>query len=173
MFNMNIVFLLLFVSLFSGCATMLHGKTQDVAIHSEPPGATVYCNGTELGNTPLVANIARKQDHTITVVKSGYHAEDVDVKRKLSATSLLYALPGGIVWFSIDNMHGAQFEFPKEITCSLTPLFDSKIIVARELKTLKAITRSVAGNANSLVALKKLDVKNQGSVGGDKVANTL
>lgn len=128
----------------TSCATIIHGKSQDVTINSEPAGASVLCDGEKVGNTPVVLTLARKQDHSITIVKNGFHQQDVDLKRKLSATTLLYALPLGLVWFGIDNQYGAQFEFEKELKLRLKPLFHPTEIIRHQMKAMKAITKSFA-----------------------------
>lgn len=141
---MRLLCILIAVLSLSSCATMIHGKHQEVTIQTEPPGASVLCDGEKVGNTPVVVTVARKQDHSITVVKNGYHQQDIDLKRRLSATTLLYALPGGVVWFSIDNQHGAQFEFEEKLKLRLKPLFHPTEIIKFELKVMKSITKSFA-----------------------------
>jgi hypothetical protein len=139
---MRITCLLPLFFLLASCATMIHGKDQTIAITSQPPGAIVYYEGETLGTTPLEVSLPRKIDHDITVVKQGFHQEDVEIKRKLSATTLLYALPLGIVWFGIDNINGAQFEFEEELKVQLKPLFQNKEVISRQMKTMRSMTHS-------------------------------
>ena len=45
------------LSLNVGCATIVNGGKHPIRFQSDPPGATVRCQGMVLGKTPCVANV--------------------------------------------------------------------------------------------------------------------
>ena len=49
--------------LLSGCASIMHGTTQDIGISSTPTGAQVAVDNKPLGNTPVVGKLSRKENH--------------------------------------------------------------------------------------------------------------
>ena len=57
----------LFLTLLPGCATIMQGSRQQMAISSNPSGAQVFLNGVERGMTPMVADLSRKEKHVITL----------------------------------------------------------------------------------------------------------
>jgi hypothetical protein len=61
----------LVLSLFaSGCASVVHGKTQSIQFSSSPPGATVTANG-QRGTTPCEIEVPRRspdQDYAVATL---------------------------------------------------------------------------------------------------------
>jgi hypothetical protein len=82
-----------------------------MTINSEPKGASVIINGTNMGMTPLEIELERKQDHEIVLAKDGFILEVMSLKRKISPVVLAYILPGGLLSFGIDAAQGCQFTF--------------------------------------------------------------
>lgn len=58
------------LSLITSCA-FFNGKTVDLAINSNPPGADVVIEGRNFGRTPAVINIVPRP-YMITLTKEGY-----------------------------------------------------------------------------------------------------
>lgn len=63
--------LLLQLPLLAGCATIMHGTTQQVAVSSSPTGAKMAVNGMDRGVTPVIADLKRKDNHVIRVTMEG------------------------------------------------------------------------------------------------------
>ncbi len=61
---LSILFILLFTQ---SCGTIIHGTTQEVSISSSPTDARVSINGNDQGNTPLIADLKRKNSHMIRI----------------------------------------------------------------------------------------------------------
>jgi hypothetical protein len=88
------LFLASVMALLGGCATMLHGKYQDVAVESSPPGATAtivptlsergtnYLDPTKqyTVTTPATVRLRRDNTYRVDIQKPGY---------KLSSTKVL------------------------------------------------------------------------------------
>lgn len=56
----------------TGCATLLKGTTDNMMIHSDPPGARVSINGAYSGTTPLATTVPSDKNLQIKVEKEGY-----------------------------------------------------------------------------------------------------
>jgi hypothetical protein len=63
--------------LLASCATLMKGRTEDITVVSDPPGATVLVNGQQKGVTPVVVNVPSKTDLDVYVTKNGYRPEDL------------------------------------------------------------------------------------------------
>jgi hypothetical protein len=97
--------------LSSGCATITRGTEQDLAVESDPAGATVTLSNGMKGTTPTSFKVKRKDSLTVTVQKPGYKATTVQVIPKVSdngaagmAGNLLF---GGIIGVGVDAANGA------------------------------------------------------------------
>jgi len=62
--------LLSLLSLLASCA-FFNGKTVDLAVNSNPPGADVFIEGRNYGKTPTVINVEPKK-YMVTLTKEGY-----------------------------------------------------------------------------------------------------
>jgi PEGA domain len=137
--NCYSVFILFILFCCSGCATIIHGKNQEVIVKTEPAGAQVDIDGIEAGETPLILTLPRKQDHVVNVSMEGYHAQTAHLKRSLSGTAIFYLLPGGLLSFGVDAANGAQYKLPESVVLVLKPLFDAETVLASYLASFKAM----------------------------------
>jgi hypothetical protein len=121
---------LLVCALFlNACATVAHGKYQEIPVLSKPAGAEVLTDcgkGVEsAGQTPVVVRLSRKADRcVITLKKDGYEDSSAIVKRHLSGwfwcnVFLPYVtVPGALV----DLYDGAAYKkAPAAVKVTMTP----------------------------------------------------
>ncbi|CAG35419.1 PEGA domain-containing protein [Desulfotalea psychrophila] len=81
--------------LLSACQPVVY--RQMVPVTTNPMGADVLVDGIASGKTPTSLDLARNQDHILTLTKSGYRQEDVTVKRVYHAEqSVLGAVSRGL-----------------------------------------------------------------------------
>lgn len=66
--RLSVLFALL--NLISSCA-FFNGKTVDLAINSNPPGADVFIEGRNYGRTPTVINVEPRK-YIVTLTKEGF-----------------------------------------------------------------------------------------------------
>lgn len=104
----SIIFLSL---LLTSCATLINGKTQDIAINSSPAGATVTINDEYLGITPLNVKVNRKYDFDLILSMYGYVPVSKTYSKKLNATILGNFFIGGIPGLIIDFTSGSAYYF--------------------------------------------------------------
>jgi hypothetical protein len=116
--NVLLIFFLLVFS--SGCATVMHGSTQDIGITTDPPGADLLVDGQTHYQSPATLILSRKNAHLVEVSKEGYEEETVRIKQTMSPAVLGdFLLPGGYV---VDAATGAQVQLvPDNVSVTLRP----------------------------------------------------
>jgi hypothetical protein len=117
---------LLAVPVFAtGCASIINGTTQTIAVDSTPQGANVelHCmSGTVTGGrTPTSVSVKRKETScAVTFSKEGFHPATVRLERELSGWYFGNILVGGVVGFIVDAADGAMFtQSPGEVRATL------------------------------------------------------
>ncbi len=109
----------------SGCATIMEGTGQSIAISTNPAGATctVDREGTRLGqvaNTPGSIHIDKsKNDLSITCTKPGYATATIAQTPKFVGTTFGNIILGGGIGAVVDASTGANYEYPAEIMVNL------------------------------------------------------
>lgn len=105
----------------SACATIMHGTRQGVGIASTPTAATVTVNNVELGKTPLVADLRRKDNHTVTIALEGYHPYQTTLTRQTSGWvfgNLVFGMLPGLV---VDAVSGGIYRLtPEQVQAQLS-----------------------------------------------------
>jgi hypothetical protein len=87
--------LFVLVAFLSACAP------HHALIQSEPPGALVTINGTEIGTTPIQYDyvLSTGGQHQIEVSRPGYESVDLTIKAdKTDAGAMKRWLMAGVVW---------------------------------------------------------------------------
>ncbi|MDX2478751.1 MAG: PEGA domain-containing protein [Desulfuromusa sp.] len=87
--------LFVLVVFLSGCAP------HQAFIQSEPPGAMVTINGTEIGKTPVQFDYALStgSQHQVQISRLGYEQVDLTIKAdKTDSAALKRWLMAGVVW---------------------------------------------------------------------------
>ncbi|HRN70860.1 MAG TPA: PEGA domain-containing protein [Ignavibacteriaceae bacterium] len=101
--------------IFSSCATIFKGSTDDVNFSSDPSGAKVYVNGMLLGTTPVQLELKSKNSYTIEFKKEGYETKTVVLNNSVGAGWIVLDVLFGLVpiivdaatgnWYSLDQEH--------------------------------------------------------------------
>jgi hypothetical protein len=112
----------------AGCATIVKGSHQKVPIGSDPPGADVLVDGSLVGQTPLNVEMKRKNDHLVTIQKSGYRPKSVAVVKDVGGAVWGNIIAGGLIGWGVDASTGAQYNLTPEtiaVTLESTAVADS------------------------------------------------
>ena len=123
----RIALVLLLASVLPGCATIVDGSSQWVAISTDPEGAdcTVERNGMPLGEVnPTPGNIhigKSKHDLSVVCTRGGYQSATVAHASKFQAMTFGNILFGGLVGVIVDAATGADFEYPTYVRVDLKP----------------------------------------------------
>jgi PEGA domain-containing protein len=112
--------LLLACGLVAGCATIIHGGSQDVGISTSPAGAKVTVDNQSTAITPFVAKLTRKDDHTIRLQLDGYQPAEVRLTKSMSGWVWGNIVFGGVVGIAIDAVTGAMYSLrPDQVQSAL------------------------------------------------------
>jgi hypothetical protein len=117
--------------LSGGCASIVHGPSQDVSVTSQPTGATVsVSNGTTVV-TPAVLHLQRGTDYTLTITKAGMATQVIQLKGEVAgwfwgnAPLLLLGILPGLVGGAVDFATGAAYELrPENVVVVLSPAIE-------------------------------------------------
>ena len=117
----------------AGCATIMEGSSQSVAIATTPAGA--ICNvdraGLHLGTvspTPGSLHVDKsKNDITVSCQKAGYQSASISQSPKFVGTTFGNIVAGGVIGAVVDAATGADFEYPTEVKLDLAPSEQSTI----------------------------------------------
>jgi hypothetical protein len=103
-----------------GCATIMHGSTQQVTVTSRPMGANVLVDGGLRYKTPAILSLSRKESHTVEISYDGYQTETVDIKRVTSGAVYGNILAGGLIGYAVDSSSGGAYRLePEQISVDL------------------------------------------------------
>lgn len=80
------------LSMLSGCASIINGSSQQIAIRSNQPDADLYVNEALIGKGNAMTVFQKKQDYVITARKDGCNAVSMPVQKSFDATTLLGVL---------------------------------------------------------------------------------
>ena len=118
---------MLMLPMLAGCASISHGTTQQIALTTEPPGATCTLSRQGLSiatvaETPAVALVQRdKRDILATCSKPGYQTAIRTLHSGVADSSFGNILVGGLIGVAIDSANGADNEYPGSVSIPLTP----------------------------------------------------
>lgn len=108
--------------LSSGCASILHGTTQEVSVSSNPSGAKVKADGNDAGETPAKLKLKRKTDHILVFTKEGYEQEQRTLMHVISGAVCGNIIAGGLIGWGVDAATGAQYKLvPETVHVDLKP----------------------------------------------------
>ena len=151
-FTINFVIGILLIRMSIGCATIIHGSTQDIDIASNPDNAEVWINGARMANTPTRVTLKRNTTHNIRIVKDEYRETTVRIDNEVSTWILGNIVFGGIIGCGVDFISGGAYELsPERLDVNLTRLeaMDGRTIniPQRKLDNIKQI-RFIDDNGN-------------------------
>lgn len=98
----------------TGCASIMHGTTQQIGVSSSPTGATVLVNGNQRGVTPAVLDLSRKSIHTISLQSDGYEPFEMALTRSVSGWVWGNIVFGGIIGLAVDAGTGGLYKLSPE-----------------------------------------------------------
>jgi hypothetical protein len=105
----------------TGCATIMHGTSQNLSLSSTPSAARVLVDGKLLGTTPTVTKLSRKNNHVIRMELEGYRPFEATVNRAVSGWAWGNLVFGGVIGLAVDAMNGALYQLtPAQVAGQLS-----------------------------------------------------
>ena len=90
----------------ASCGTIMNGGAKKVPISTDPPNATAFYDGKEVGKTPCVIKVY-KREPTITLTLDGYHTQLIEPGTRGNGWVFGNIILGGIPGFLLDAMAGS------------------------------------------------------------------
>jgi len=105
-----------------GCATVIHGREQQIPVSSTPSQASVSVDGVDTCRTPCTVRVTRHDNHTVRVALPGYEAAGITVRRDLSPWLWANLANGALPGITIDALTGGLYELaPARVELALRP----------------------------------------------------
>lgn len=109
--------------LTQGCATLIKGSTQSIAVSSDPRAADILLDGKLVGQTPKTLVLKREANYLITIQKAGFEQQSVAVVRNIGGAVWGNVLAGGLVGWGVDAARGAQYYLtPASVSVTLASI---------------------------------------------------
>ncbi len=137
--------LLLQLLILAGCASIMHGTTQQVAVSSSPTGAKVAVNGMDRGVTPVIADLKRKDNHVIRVTLDGYQPFEMALTRSVSGWVWGNLVFGGIPGLAIDAITGGLYKLAPEQVVAQLQHQDMQVAAGSEMLLVTVVMRPAPG----------------------------
>lgn len=93
----------------AGCATIINGRNQDIAVASTPPAAIVKVDGLQT-TTPGNVELQRNRDYTLVFTKNGFPEREVKLESGPSGWLLGNLVFGGLIGLIIDFVTGGAYK---------------------------------------------------------------
>ena len=161
--------MMLLTVIMGGCASIICGTSQEVAVNSSPSEATVKVNGMLRGQTPVTLDLKRNKSHTIRIELEGYQPYNVILRRGVNGWVFGNIIFGGLIGLVIDAVDGAIYTIkPNTIQASLLEDKEATVSVnvqkspkgdlqkIGQMKRLSPAEGQVSSLAEKLKELKKL-----------------
>ena len=106
--------------LAAGCASIIHGTTQEIGITSIPIDAEVTVDGGTVGRTPVIADLSRKNQHFVTIELDGYMPYETTITKSASGWVWGNIVFGGLIGLAVDAISGGFYKLsPEQIEAEL------------------------------------------------------
>jgi uncharacterized protein YceK len=106
--------------LLLGCATIMHGTSQQIGVSSSPTGASVIIDNEPKGKTPITVDLSRKDNHMIRVEMEDYEPFEIKTTRSTSGWVWGNIVFGGLIGLAVDAITGGLYKInPEQIRAEL------------------------------------------------------
>jgi len=99
---------------FTSCATILSGTSDEITFNSDPGGADIMLDGLKLGKTPATVSIKRPGlgNKEVTLKLDGYEDRTFMLQKEFNVMAICNL--GGIPGWVIDILTGAVMKYSKK-----------------------------------------------------------
>lgn len=108
--------------IFSGCASIVNGRSEDVTINTIPSGADCFV-GDVKSRTPAKISLKRNSNYRVRCEKDGHNSGDAQIKSQTSGWVWGNLASWGVAGLILDFTTGAAYKLrPNELNIGLFPL---------------------------------------------------
>ena len=117
----SVVLLVSIVFVFSGCAAVFKGDSSNIGLNSNPSGAIVYANGSEVcSSTPCSVKLKSNQNWNLLFKKAGFKEKTILVNNHVGGLWIVLDVLFGLVPLIVDAATGAWYDLePANINVTL------------------------------------------------------
>lgn len=124
---------LLIAAALCGCATIMHGTSEDIGISSSPTGARVVVDGAPPATTPYVAKLSRKDNHIVKITMDGYAPAELTLTRSVSGWVWGNIVFGGLIGLAVDGISGGLYKLtPEQLQATLAKQTGARVAPTKE-----------------------------------------
>jgi hypothetical protein len=98
----------------TSCATIMHGPRQSIGIASNPTNAYIWVDRNYVGNTPMVVEMTRRDNHIVRIELEGYQPYEAVFSRQLSGWVFGNVIYGGLIGLAVDAVTGSIYRLTPE-----------------------------------------------------------
>lgn len=110
----------LFLTLLTSCSTIMNGPRQSIGIASNPTNASVWLDRAFMGNTPIIIDMSRKDNHIVRIELEGYLPYEATFSKKLNMWVFGNIIFGGVIGLAVDAVTGAIYTLtPDQVQAEL------------------------------------------------------
>lgn len=104
----------------TGCCTIMHGTRQSIGIASNPSHASIWVDSNYVGQTPLIVEMSRKNNHFVRIELEGYQPYEATFSRQMSEWVFGNIVFGGIIGLAVDAISGGLYKLtPDQVQAEL------------------------------------------------------
>lgn len=105
----SILLCMALASSLTSCATVVNGTHQSIGISSNPTNAHLWVDSRYVGRTPMIVQLSRKDNHTVTISLEGFETYQVVFSRKVSGWVFGNIIFGGVIGLAVDAISGGIY----------------------------------------------------------------
>jgi len=144
--------------LIYGCATIMHGTSQDIAVSSNPSNAKVTIDGNTVGNTPLTTSLSRKDIHTVKIELDGYHPFESKIMKETSGWVWGNIIFGGLIGLAVDAITGGLYDLtPEQVQAEMREMKNQTSFIKEKDKLFITVTLNPKPEWKKIGQLEKLN----------------
>ena len=170
--------------LTTGCASIMSGTNQDIAIHTNPEGADCILTreGLELRSvtTPDTVRVSKlKHDIYVKCSMEGFHESTAHVNSGTEGSTFGNIILGGGIGWAIDSARGADNKYADVVTVTMVPLHqqmpenvvvsaDGVVLTKSEVEALKKKKESEEAKTDAVVSEVDVNEGNSEEFSGER-----
>ena len=120
--NESILTIIVCTALLGGCASIMHGTSQEMTFQSSPEEVTVTVSGRVIGKTPVTSRLDKKSGQSVAFTKDGYKPVTMELTTTLDPWFWGNIVLGGFIGSTTDGINGSVNQYsPSQYFVTLTP----------------------------------------------------
>ena len=144
---------LMFLFALVGCASIMHGTSQEITFQSSPEDVTVTVNGRVIGKTPITSRLDKESGQAVVFSKDGYKPVTMELATTLDPWFWGNIVLGGFIGSTTDGINGSVHQYsPSQYFVTLTPQGISSVENATLKSQREKAKEFIVGHYTNLLA---------------------